>query len=122
MVKFHTYIFYNIFVSIFPLRNYITFRTLPQNYTIVLIKNKIIMITWSTFQSVLIIFQVPHVELLERNVNFVNLSKAFTIRNLMIINNLSVLMERATLSFKTTLSPQIISMHNLTILFLYDQR
>lgn len=84
------------------------------------------MITTSSFQCVLIIFQVSHNELLERNVDNVHLvrtnSNVFVRRNLMIINNLSVLVERAPLSPKTRLSPQIILMHNLTILFLYDQR
>lgn len=84
------------------------------------------MIATSSFQCVLIIFQVSHDELLERNVDNVHLvrtkSKAFVRRDLMIIIDLSVLIERAPLSLKTTFSPQIILMHNLTILFLYDQR
>jgi len=84
------------------------------------------MIATPSFQCVLIIFQIPHAELLERNVDNVHLvrtkSKAFVRRDLMIIIDLSVLIERAQLSLKTTLSPQIISTHNLTILFLYDQK
>ena len=91
-----------------------------------IIKNKIIMIAMFSFQCVLIIFQVSHDEFLERNVDNVHLvrtkSKAFVRRNLMIIIDLSVLIERAQLSLKTTLSPQIVSMHILTIHFLYDQR
>lgn len=84
------------------------------------------MIATPSFQCILIIFQVSHDELLERNVDNVHLvrtkSKAFVRRDLMIIIDLSVLIERAQLSLKTTFSPQIILMHNLTIHFLYDQR
>jgi len=60
------------------------------------------MIATSSFQCVLIIFQIPHVELPEGKVNEVNPSKAFTIRNLIItITLVPVLLESEQLSFKT---------------------
>jgi len=58
--------------------------------------------TWPTFQNVLIIFQVSHDELLERNVNAVNVSKAFTVRSMnRFRSSLLVLAESEQLSFKT---------------------
>jgi len=54
----------------------------------------------SSFQHVLIIFQKLHLELLV--VNFVNVSKAFTIRSMNIVRSLvPVLVESEQLSFKT---------------------
>ena len=58
------------------------------------------MITMFSFQCVLIIFQELHLELLD--VNFVNVSKAFTIRSMNIMRSLvPVLVESEQLSFKT---------------------
>jgi len=63
------------------------------------------MITWSSFQCVLIIFQELHAEPLERKVNDVNQitieRKTFVARSITIIKHFLVLRERTQLSFKT---------------------
>jgi len=63
------------------------------------------MITRSSFQYVLIIFQELHDEPLERKINDVNQitieRKTFVVRSITIIKHFLVLREREALSFKT---------------------
>jgi len=74
------------------------------------------MITWFSTQSIFIIFQESHDELLERKVNFVNVSKAFTIRSMNIERSLvPVLLESEQLSSKTYPPPPELIMQSFFI-------
>ena len=119
---------FSIFIFVHSIsKNSKTSSTLLINRTIPLFQNKKIMITSSSFQCVLIVFQKLHDELLDREVNGVNQKtkerKAFVSKPLRLFSNFKpVLEESCSLSFKTTFSPHIISMHILSIRLWYVQK